>query len=74
MRHPDDKWDPEDYQNRGENHEKNDVRLYELGISLTLAANGQVMAIKRRVARGQSETLYKWTGPQPQLPKNPTKH
>lgn len=73
-RHPDDKWDPEDYKAVGENHEQNNVRLFELGISLTLAANGQIVSIKHRVSRGVSETLYKWNGPQPQLPKQRTTH
>ena len=73
-RHPDDKWDPEDYETVGENYEMNSVRLNELGISLTMGANGQVIAIKHRVSRGVSEPLYKWTGPQPQLPKNRSVH
>ena len=67
-RHPDDKWDGSDIHNRGENYEQNSARLYELGIHLTLGANGQVVVIKRKVARGASETLYKWTGDPPQLP------
>jgi len=67
-RHPDDKWDPEDYENRGENYTMNSVRLFELGISLTIGPNGQVLGIKHKVKRGASEELYKWTGEQPQLP------
>lgn len=58
---------------KGFNHEKNAMRLAELGLHLTLGPNGQILVVKRRVARGQSETLYKWTGDQPQtadlLPK-----
>lgn len=58
---------------KGENYEMNMGRLHELGIHLTLGPNGQILVIKRRVARGQSETLYKWTGPQPQLNAPPLK-
>lgn len=67
-KHPDEKWDPEDYATRGENYTMNSAKLYELGLHLTIAANGQVMVIKHKVARGVSETLYKWDGDQPQLP------
>jgi hypothetical protein len=67
-RNPNDKWSPEDYEIRGENYTMNSVRLHELGLSLTIGANGQVMVIKHRVSRGASETLYKWSGDQPQLP------
>lgn len=66
--HPDEKWSPEDYENKGENYTQNSAKLYELGIFLTLGANGQVVVVKHKVGRGASETLYKWTGPQPQLP------
>lgn len=67
-KHPDEKWDPEDYENKGENYTQNSVRLYELGIHLTIGPNGQVLGIKHKQSRGVSETLYKWTGDQPQLP------
>lgn len=67
-RHPDDKWSPEDHATRGENYVMNSVKLFELGLHLTIAANGQVMVIKHKVGRGVSETLYKWEGDQPQLP------
>ena len=73
-RHPDDKWGDEDIRNRGENYEMNSARLRELGVDLTLGANGQIMVIKHRVARGRSETLYKWHGPQPQLVVKGTLH
>ncbi len=49
-----------------EKHEINEALMAELDLHLTLGANGQVLNIKRRVARGQSVTLYKWTGEQPQ--------
>lgn len=73
-RHPDDRWDDDDYRTRGENYEMNSVRLHELGIFLTIGANGQVLGIKRRVDRGVSETLYKWTGDQPQLNREGSLH
>jgi len=73
-RHPDEKWSEDDYHNRGENYEQNSARLYELGLHLTLGANGQVIAIKHRRSRGNSETLYKWTGAQPQLPTDRSIH
>ena len=73
-RHPDDRWDAEDYRTRGENYEMNSVRLHELGLHLTMGANGQVLVIKRRVERGHSETLYKWTGNQPQLKREGSLH
>jgi len=53
---------------RGENYWQNGERLRELGIHLTIAANGQVMVIKHSESRGLSTTLYKWEGDQPQLP------
>lgn len=52
----------------GENYWMNGERLRELGISLTIGANGQIIGIKYSEARGISEPLYKWTGEQPQLP------
>lgn len=73
-RHPDDRWDESDIHNRGENYEQNSMRLHELGLHLTLGANGQVIVIKHTVKRGVSETLYKWTGTQPQLPTRVTRH
>lgn len=73
-RHPDDKWGDEDIHNRGENYTMNSARLSELDLHLTLGANGQVVVIKRKVKRGVSETLYKWTGPQPQLPTDRSVH
>lgn len=73
-RHPDDKWSDEDIHNRGENYEMNSARLSELDLHLTLGPNGQVIVIKRRVKRGVSETLYKWTGTQPQLPEGRSVH
>jgi len=57
----------EDDMNKRENHDLNENRLAELGIHLTIGSNGQVLVIKNRVSRGVSETLYKWTGEQPQL-------
>lgn len=62
-----DRWAEEDFKSQGQHYEMNNVRLAELGLSLTLGANGQVLVIKHRVSRGVSENLYKWTGPQPQL-------
>lgn len=53
---------------RGENYWQNGELLRELGIHLTIAANGQVMGIKYSAQRGVSTELYKWTGDQPQLP------
>ena len=73
-RHPDDKWDESDIHNRGENYEQNSMRLYELGLHLTIGPNGQVLVIKHSAKRGVSETLYKWTGAQPQLPIKVTRH
>lgn len=37
-------------------------RMVELGLHLTLDAEGRILVIKRRVARGQSETLYRHNG------------
>lgn len=53
---------------QGENYWQNGERLRELGIHLTIGANGQIVGIKHSEARGVSEPLYKWTGLQPQLP------
>ena len=60
-------WGPNDEVFRGENYEMNNVELYNLGLHLTLDASGRVLVIKRRVQRGVSQTLYKYTGPIPQL-------
>jgi hypothetical protein len=49
-----------------ENFEQNTAKLAELGLDFTMGANGQILVIKRQVMRGVSETLYKWTGEQPQ--------
>jgi hypothetical protein len=54
---------------QGENYWQNGEMLRELGIHLTIGANGQVLGIKHSVKRGVSTDLYKWTGAQPQLPK-----
>lgn len=51
----------------GFNHELDREALAAAGIHLTIAATGQILVIKQRVARGQSRTLYKWTGKQPQV-------
>lgn len=69
VRHPDDKWDDSDKEIRGENYTMNGGRLNELGIDLTIGANGQVLVVKHKVSRGVSETLYKWGGDQPLLTK-----
>ena len=61
-------WAPEDDETKGENYTYNARRCYELGLHLTFGANGQIVVIKHRVKRGVSETIYKWTGAQPQLP------
>ncbi len=53
---------------QGENYWQNGELLRELGIHLTIGANGQVLGIKYSAQRGVSTKLYKWTGPQPQLP------
>ncbi len=52
---------------QGENYWQNGEALRELGIHLTIGANGQVLAIKHSAQRGVSSTLYKWNGPVPQL-------
>lgn len=52
---------------RGENYWQNGEALRELGIHLTIGANGQVLGIKHSRQRGVSVDLYKWTGLQPQL-------
>lgn len=53
---------------QGENYWFNGERLRELGIHLTIGANGQIIGIKYSSKRGVSESLYKWTGAQPQAP------
>ena len=53
---------------QGENYWQNGEMLRELGIHLTIGANGQVLNIKHSVKRGVSTNLYKWNGVQPQLP------
>lgn len=53
---------------QGENYWQNGDALRELGIHLTIGANGQVLGIKHSSQRGVSQDLYKWTGEQPQLP------
>ena len=52
---------------KGFNHEKDEQALLAEGIHLTLGPNGEVLVIKKRVARGNAITLYKWTGTQPRL-------
>ncbi len=52
---------------KGENYEMEPEMLMEADIHLTLSATGQVLAIKRRISRGLSKTLYKWTGDGPAL-------
>ncbi len=52
---------------RGENHWWIGELCRELGIHITFGANGQIVGLKHSVKRGVSTTLYKWTGPQPQL-------
>ena len=59
---------------QGENHWQNGDMLRELGIHLTIGANGQVLGIKYSKQRGISTDLYRWTGPQPQLPKERIVH
>lgn len=51
----------------GENYWQNGARLQELGIHLTLGANGQVLGIKYSEKRGVSEKLYTWNGEMPML-------
>lgn len=58
----------------GENYVMDAEKLRELGISLTMGPQGQILVMKYRVKHGMSTQLYKWTGPQPRLPKNPTRH
>ncbi len=53
---------------RGENYWMNGEMLRELGIHLTMGANGQIIVVKHSKQRGVSTTLYKWEGDQPQLP------
>lgn len=53
---------------QGENYWQNGEALRELGIHLTIGANGQVLGIKHSAKRGVSQELYKWKGEQPQLP------
>ena len=53
---------------QGENYWMDGEALRELGIHLTIGANGQIVGLKHSSSRGLSTTLYKWTGPQPQLP------
>jgi len=53
---------------QGVNYWQNGELLRELGIHLTIGANGQVLGIKHSKERGVSTHLYKWTGEQPQLP------
>lgn len=52
---------------KGENYEMEPEMLMAADIHLTLSATGQVLAIKRRVSRGLSHTLYKWTGDPPAI-------
>lgn len=54
---------------QGENYWQNGEMLRELGIHLTIGPNGQVLGIKHSKQRGVSTPLYRWNGPQPQLPK-----
>lgn len=65
---------PQDDNMQGENYWQNGEMLRELGIHLTIGANGQVLGIKHSKQRGVSTDLYKWKGPQPQLPTNRTVH
>jgi hypothetical protein len=59
---------------QGENYWQNGEALRELGIHLTIGANGQVLAIKHSKQRGVSQSLYRWNGPQPSLPSGQTRH
>lgn len=54
-----------------ETHWMNGEMLRELGIHLTIGANGMIVAIKHSAQRGVSTDLYKWKGEQPQDPNNP---